>query len=75
MSKDFEFFNIGDYDISNDNNIMAYSYDTLSRRIYQIRIKNLIIVMFPETLENTTGSIVFATTMKLFSMGKKILLL
>ena len=34
MSKDYEFFNIGDYDVSIDNNIMAYSIDTLSRRIY-----------------------------------------
>ena len=72
MSEDFEFFNIGDYDISNDNNIMAYSYDTLSRRIYQIRIKNLITdELFPETLENTTGSIVFANDNETIFYGKK----
>ncbi|MDA8556875.1 hypothetical protein N9K77_02040 [bacterium] len=40
--EDYEFFNIGDYDVSNNNNIMAYSLDTLSRRIYQIKIKDLI---------------------------------
>ena len=39
MSKDYEFFNIGDYDVSIDNNIMAYSIDTLSRRIYQIKLE------------------------------------
>jgi len=72
LSKDYEFFNIGDYDISENNQIMAYSYDTLSRRIYQIRIKNLITgKLFPETLENTTGSIVFANDNKTLFYGKK----
>ena len=42
MSKAYDFFNIGDYDISENNNLMAYSYDTLSRRIYDIRIKDLL---------------------------------
>lgn len=72
LSKDYEFFNIGDYDISENNQIMAYSYDTLSRRIYQIRIKNLITgELFPEILENTTGSIVFANDNKTLFYGKK----
>ena len=72
LSKDYEFFNIGDYDISENNQIMAYSYDTLSRRIYQIRIKNLITgKLFPETLENTTGSIVFANDNKTLFYVKK----
>ena len=72
LSKDYEFFNIGDYDISDNNQIMAYSYDTLSRRIYQIRIKNLITgELFSETLENTTGSIVFANDNKILFYGKK----
>ena len=72
MSKDYEFFNIGDYDVSIDNNIMAYSIDTLSRRIYQIKIKNLISnELYPETLENTTGSIVFANDNQTIFYGKK----
>ena len=72
MSEDYEFFNIGDYDVSNNNNIMAYSLDTLSRRIYQIKIKDLISdKLYPETLENTTGSIVFANDNQTIFYGKK----
>jgi len=72
MSEDYEFFNIGDYDVSNNNNIMAYSLDTLSRRIYQIKIKDLNSdKLYPETLENTTGSIVFANDNQTIFYGKK----
>ena len=40
---------------------MAYSIDTLSRRIYQIKIKNLETgEHFEEVLENTTGSVTWA---------------
>ena len=41
LAKGFDFYNIGDYDISENNNFMAYSFDTLSRRIYHIKIKDL----------------------------------
>ena len=72
MSKAYDFFNIGDYDISEDNNLMAYSYDTLSRRIYDIRIKDLLKnELFEEILQNTTGSIVFANDNQTVFYGKK----
>jgi len=61
MAKKYDFFDIGDYDISINNKLMAYAIDTLSRRIYQIQIKNLLTnEVFPETLHNTTGSMVWA---------------
>ena len=41
LAKNFDFYNIGDYDISENNNLIAYSFDTLSRRIYDIQIKDL----------------------------------
>ena len=72
MSKAYDFFNIGDYDISENNNLMAYSYDTLSRRIYDIRIKDLLKnELLEETLQNTTGSIVFANDNQTIFYGKK----
>ena len=44
---------------------MAYSFDTLSRRIYDIKIKDLKNdKFFDEILKNTTGSIVFANDNK-----------
>ena len=56
-----DFFELGDYDISPNNELMAYGFDTLSRRIYQINIMNLVSgELYEETLENTTGSMVWA---------------
>ena len=65
LAKDYDYFDLGDYDISPNNNLMAYGVDTLSRRIYQIKIKDLISgKLFDEVLENTTGSMVWANDNK-----------
>ena len=41
MSQGHEYFRIGGIDISPNNKIMAYSVDTVSRRLYNIKFKNL----------------------------------
>ena len=41
MSQGHEYFRIGGIDISPNNKIMAYSVDTVSRRLYTIKFKNL----------------------------------
>ena len=41
MSEGHEYFRIGGIDISPDNKIMAYSVDTVSRRLYTVYFKNL----------------------------------
>ena len=41
MSEGYEYFRIGDIEISPDDKIMAYSVDTLSRRIYTIHFMDL----------------------------------
>ena len=72
MSKAYDFYNIGDYDISENNKLMAYSYDTLSRRIYDIRIKDLSKnELFEETIQKTSGSIVFANDNQTIFYAKK----
>jgi oligopeptidase B len=65
LAKDYDFFDFSTYDISSNNELMAYGYDTLSRRIYQIKIKNITTgEVYPEILENTTGSMVWANDNK-----------
>ncbi len=65
LAKEHDFFDMGDYDISPNNELMAYGFDTLSRRIYQIKFKNLKTgEIFSEVLENTTGSMVWANDNK-----------
>ena len=65
LAKDYDYFDFGDYDISPNNKLMAYGVDTLSRRIYQIKIKDLSSgKLYNEVLENTTGSMVWANDNK-----------
>lgn len=41
MSEGHDYYNVGGLSVSPDNKLLAYSDDTLSRRIYTIRFKNL----------------------------------
>ncbi|MFA0231321.1 oligopeptidase B, partial [Vibrio sp. 10N.261.45.A7] len=41
LAKEHEFFSIGGLTVSPDENLLAYGEDTLSRRIYTIKIKDL----------------------------------
>ena len=41
LAKEHEFFNVGGLYVSPNESLMAYGEDTLSRRVYTIRIKNL----------------------------------
>ena len=65
MAKGFDYFDLGGFEISKDNKIIAYSYDTLSRRMYDIQFKNLVTgVLYPEIIKNTTGSMEWANDNK-----------
>jgi len=55
------FFNIGDYNVSMDNKMLAFSIDTVGRRNYNIRIKNLETgELLKDDIRVTTGSAVWA---------------
>ena len=41
MSEGYDYYRVGDIEVSPDNNMMAYSVDTLSRRIYTIFFMDL----------------------------------
>jgi len=61
MAKGFAFYNIGDFEVSEDNKILAYSLDTVSRRIYSIHFK--IIASgenLPDVIQNTSGNFAWA---------------
>jgi oligopeptidase B len=67
MGSKYAYYDIGDYEISPDNKLMAFSEDTLSRRIYSIRFKNLETdEILPDVIENTTGSGAWANDNKTF---------
>jgi oligopeptidase B len=61
MAEAYSFYQIGGRSVSMDNKILAFGEDTLSRRIYSIRFKNLETGTYMEdVLTNTTGRAVWA---------------
>ncbi len=71
-SEGMPFYEIGDYSLSPDNKLLAFSEDTLGRRQYNIRIKNLETGdFFAETIPNTDGNIVWANDNKTVFYARK----
>ncbi len=72
MSEGHEYFRVGDIEISPDNKIMAYSIDTVSRRVYTIHFKNLETGKnLSKKIPNTSGSITWANDNKTFFYNLK----
>ena len=73
ISKGHEYFRIGGIDISPNNKIMAYSVDTLSRRLYTIHFKNLETgIESKKSISNTTGGVSWANDNKTLFYNLKI---
>lgn len=65
MAKGFSFFHIGSWEISENNNLIAYSLDTVSRRKYDIKFKNLENgVHLSDEIKNTSGNMCWANDNK-----------
>jgi oligopeptidase B len=71
-AKGHPYYDLGALEISPDNELLAYSEDTVSRRLYQLRFRNLATGKeYDEVLENTTGDAVWANDNKtLFYVDK-----
>ncbi len=71
-AKGHEYFKLTGLNISPDNTLAAYGVDTVSRRQYTIRIKNLVTgEIYPETIENATGSSTWAADGKTLFYTRK----
>ncbi len=72
LAKDYEFYNVGSRSVSPNNQLLAYGEDTLSRRIYTLRFKDLRSgKMLTDKIENTTGSAVWADDNKTVFYARK----
>ncbi len=61
LATDFNYYRVGGRSVSPSNEILAYGEDTLSRRIYTIRFKNLKTgEILEDHIPNTTGGAVWA---------------
>ena len=65
MSEGYDYYRVGDIEVSPDNNMMAYSVDTLSRRIYTIFFMDLKSrEISKKKILNTSGSITWSNDNK-----------
>ncbi|NOQ71246.1 MAG: prolyl oligopeptidase family serine peptidase [Crocinitomix sp.] len=72
MGKDQSYFAIGGATVSEDNKLLAYSTDLVSRRQYTIHIKNLETGdLLSDVIENTSGGITWANDNKTIFYTKK----
>ena len=72
MAKDFDYFQLGGLNVSNDNKLVVFATDTVSRRQYFLRIKNLETgEIYKDIIENTTGGSVWANDNKTIFYTKK----
>ncbi len=72
MAKGHAYFNLSGISVSEDNTMVAFGVDTVSRRQYTIQIKNLLTgEILPVKLENTTGSSTWAGDNKTVFYSRK----
>lgn len=65
MAKDHAYYQLGSFGISTDNTLCVYSEDTVSRRIYTLRLKNLETgELLDMEIKGTTGGAVWANDNK-----------
>ncbi|MCB2207704.1 MAG: S9 family peptidase [Bacteroidetes bacterium] len=65
MAKGYSFFQIGGWKVSFNNQLLAYSIDTVSRRKYTIHFKNIQTgEVFEDAIANTSGNMAWANDNK-----------
>ncbi|WP_318457199.1 S9 family peptidase [Photobacterium leiognathi] len=72
LAKNHEYYNVSSLSISQDENLLAYGEDTVSRRIYTIKVKNLATGEYlADEITGTSGSIAWQNDNKAFYYIKK----
>jgi len=67
MAEGYSYYQVAGLSVSPDNNFLAFGVDTLSRRKYDVRIKNLRTnEILDDLIPNTTGSVAWADDNKTF---------
>ena len=72
LAEGLDFFEIGTIDVSEDENILAYSFDQVGRRIYSARFKDLTTgELLSDEIPEMTGNIAWATDGKTMLYSKQ----
>jgi oligopeptidase B len=61
LARGHSYYEIGSYQVSEDNRLLAFAADTVSRRIYTIYFKDLVTgQMLPDKIDSTAGNLAWA---------------
>ncbi|PHZ60732.1 oligopeptidase B [Photobacterium leiognathi] len=72
LAKNHEYYNVSSLSVNQDENLLAYGEDTVSRRIYTIKVKNLATGEYlTDEITGTSGSIAWQNDNKAFYYIKK----
>lgn len=72
MAEGFDYYTLGGLSVSPDNTKIVYGVDTVSRRQYNLYIKDLLTgEVYKEVIKNTTGGGVWASDSKTFFYTQK----
>ncbi len=72
MAKEYDYYQLGGLNVSPDNKLAVFATDTVSRRQYFLRIKNLETGnIYTDIINNTTGGSVWANDNKTIFYTKK----
>ena len=72
LAEGHAFFEIGEVSLSEDDRLLAYSVDTVSRRIYTVYVKDLVTgKLVGEPIPGTSGNVVWASDDKTLFYGVK----
>lgn len=72
LAKDHDYYQLGGLNVSPNNQLVAFAVDTVSRRQYVIRVKNLVTgEVYNDAITNTTGGSVWANDNKTLFYSKK----
>ena len=72
MAEGHAYYHLGGLGISPDNQMIAFGFDAVSRRIYTLQVKDLRTgEILPDTIENTTGAAVWADDDRTFFYTRK----
>ena len=72
LAEGYEFYSLGGLSVSPDNRLVAYGEDTLSRRIYTLKVKDLVTgKLLSDEIQNTEGSVTWANDNQTFFYTSK----
>src|SRR3546814_5866698 len=61
MAADKDYFNVGEYEVSQDNRLLAWAEDDVGRRQYTIRFRNLVTgETYPDVIAGVSPNLVWA---------------